>query len=241
MFGYDVQALRKLLSAILQQNNTADAWTWLSKQGDINNVAAFNAAFVMMPRKTGKVVVSITSEQKAQLNTIRPGFNIAGWTAERLGRVFLFIQADAKYQEHYIKTIENLFLAGEMKELVALYSALPVLAYPESWIKRCAEGIRSNIGIVLEAIMYHNPYPSEHLSEDAWNQLVMKAIFTEKDLGQITGLQERNNPELVRILLDHARERGAAGRTVVPELWQLSEPIVGAAAIADLKQQYSLN
>ncbi|WP_205771940.1 EboA domain-containing protein [Mucilaginibacter terrenus] len=241
MFAYDVQALKELVGVILQQNITGDAWVWLSKQGDIENTNAFNVAFVMMPRKTGKATISVTAEQTADLKTIRPNFDIDDWTVERLSRVFLIVQADPGDRDRYVKVLENLFLAGEMNELVALYSALPVLAYPELWVKRCAEGVRSNIGLVLEAIMYRNPYPAEQLSQDAWNQLVMKAIFTEKDLGHITGLQERNNEELVRILLDHARERGAAGRTVVPELWQLCEPIVGAAAIADLKQQYSLN
>ena len=63
-----------------------------------------------------------------------------------------------------------------MNELVALYSALPLLAYPEAWVHRCTEGIRSNIGPVLEAIMIANPYPSENLSEAAWNQVVLKAF-----------------------------------------------------------------
>ncbi|MCC8409394.1 EboA domain-containing protein [Mucilaginibacter sp. UR6-1] len=239
MFGYDTEALRHLLATIIQNNIKLDAWTWLSKQGDINNTANFNAAFAMMPRKTGKAVITITTEQAEQLNTIRPGFVIEGWTADRLGRVYLLLQADATNREHYFAVIENLFLAAEMNELVALYSALPILAYPDFLVKRCAEGIRSNIGSVLEAIMYHNPYPAEYLPEAAWNQLVMKAIFTDKRLDLITGLNDRNNPELARILMDFARERGAAGRSVVPELWHLASPFTDAGIVNAVKQQYS--
>ena len=240
-YTYDNSALQQLFSLILQEHIQPDAWTWLSKQGDIGNTAAFNAAFVMMPRKTGKEPMSIPPERSRQLDIIRPEFSIKGWTAEHLGRVFLLIQADTNDKDRYVKLIGDLFLAAEMNELVALYSALPLLAYPELWAGRCAEGIRSNIGNVLEAIMYHNPYPAEQLASDAWNQLVMKAIFTEKQLKLIPGLEKRNNPELVRMLLDYARERGAAGRTVGSDLWQLAGQFAGPGVIADLKQEYQLN
>ena len=225
----------------MHDNISPDVFAWLIKQGDSNNTAAFHAAFVMMPRKTGKLTISVTSVQITQLNTIRPNFNIEGWTVDRLGRVFLLTLADAIDRGHYLNVIESLFRAGEMNELVALYAALPLLAYPESWAMRCAEGIRSNIGNVLEAIMYRNPYPSEQLPKDAWNQLVMKAIFTEKEIGLIIGLYERNNAELARILLDHARERGAAGRTVPAELWKLAQQFSEEAVINKLKQDYQLN
>ncbi|MBD1363790.1 EboA domain-containing protein [Mucilaginibacter sp. ZT4R22] len=241
MYTYDIDALKQLLGLIMHDNISPDVLAWLMKQGNSNNTAAFHAAFVMMPRKTGRLTISVTPVQITQLNTIRPNFNIEGWTADRLGRVFLLTLADAIDRSHYLKVIESLFRAGEMNELVALYSALPLLAYPESWAMRCAEGIRSNIGNVLEAIMYRNPYPSEQLSADAWNQLVMKAIFTEKEIGLIIGLYERNNAELARILLDHARERGAAGRTVPTELWKLAQQFTEAGLIDKLKQDYQLN
>lgn len=239
MFGYDREALQGELATIIQNNITTDAWAWLSQQGDINNKPVFNAAFAMMPRKTGKGVIDIKPEQAQHLNRIRQGFTIESWTADRLSRVYLLLSADASDRDRYLAIIENLFLAAEMNELVALYSALPVLAYPDLLVKRCAEGIRSNIGGVLEAIMYHNPYPAEYLPEAAWNQLVMKAIFTEKRLDLITGLNDRNNPELARILMDFARERGAAGRSVVPELWHLASPFTDAGIVNAVKQQYS--
>ena len=89
-----------------------------------------------------------------------------------------------------------------MNELVALYSALPVLAYPEIWKMRCAEGIRSNIGHVLESIMYNNPYPMQYLDEKAWNQLILKAFFTDKDINLIPGIDKRANAELARTRSD---------------------------------------
>lgn len=89
----------------------------------------------------------------------------------------MLLQLDATDKAKYFKTIENLFLAAEIQELVALYSSLPLLAWPELWKMRCAEGVRSNIGLVLEAIMYNNPYPFNYLDEKAWNQLILKAFL----------------------------------------------------------------
>lgn len=228
--------LKTLLASILQQNLTADAWAWLSMQGDISNVAAFNAAFAMMPRKTGKALIWLTTEQKEVLGRLRPGSSVDGWRADRLARVWLLQQPDTTDQDKYHRTLENLFSAAEMNELVSLYSALPFLHYPEVWVERCAEGIRSNIGTVLEAIMYHNPYPAENLSEAAWNQLILKAFFTEKNLTLITGVDQRANAELSRILLDYGKERWAAGRTVDPMLWVIAEKFIDSQIINELKQ-----
>jgi hypothetical protein len=148
----------------------------------------------------------------------------------------LLLQLNAGDKEHYVQSIENLFRAAEVNELVALYSALPVLAYPERWTKRCAEGIRSNIGDVLLAIMCNNPYPSENLDEAAWNQMVLKAFFTEKPIHQIIGLDNRANRELANILSDYAHERWAAHRPVYPQLWRCVGPFINEKIFPDIKR-----
>src|SRR5690606_3618806 len=102
-----------------------------------------------------------------------------------------------------------------------LYAALPILAYPEHWKEQCAVGIRSNIGYVLDAVIMDNPYPAAYLNEEAWNQLILKAIFTDKDISRIIGLEKRVNQNLVKALRDYADERNAAGRTINPELWKI--------------------
>jgi hypothetical protein len=127
-------------------------------------------------------------------------------------------------------------MAAEMNEQVALYSALPVLAYPEQWQRRCAEGIRSNIGMVLEAIMCNNPYPSETLEQAPWNQMVLKAFFTEKPIHQIIGLDERANKELAHILSNYAHERWAAHRSVPPMLWRCVAGFVDEEIFPDIER-----
>lgn len=236
-FTYDVRALEQLLGSIIQRHVFPDTWNWIAerKTAAISS-SAFNTAFAAMPRKTGKALIQITEEEKKQLQRLRPGLTINNWSIDRLARVWLLLHIDPSDEEKYFQSIDHLFLAAEMNELVALYSALPLLSYPERWRKRCADGIRSNIGDVLQAIMCNNPYPSEQLDEKAWNQLVLKAFFTEKPVDEIIDLDERANQELASILSDYAHERWAAGRAINPLLWRCVGKFINASFFPDIQR-----
>jgi hypothetical protein len=224
--------IKNLFTDILKANTPPDVFAWLEEK------RALNTAFVLLPRKTGKAAVTLTADQSLQLVAIVPGFTLDGWTVDRLGRAYLLLNLDTADKAEYFRVIENLFLAAEMGELVALYSALPLLAYPEIWVKRCSEGIRSNIGSVLEAIMYNNPYPAQNLDQSAWNQLVLKAFFTDKDINKIIGIDSRANKELAYILSDYAHERWAAGREVKAKSWRLVGPFIDDKLFEDIKRLF---
>jgi hypothetical protein len=51
--------------------------------------------------------------------------------------------------------------------------------------------------------------------------MVLKAFFTDKDVTQITGLNERKNARLAQTLADYAAERRAAGRSLPPHIEEL--------------------
>ena len=146
------------------------------------------------------------------------------------------MNVDSADKEKYSRLIENLFLGAEVNELVALYAALPFLTYPELWTKRCSEGIRNNIGDVLQAIMCDNPYPSDYLNEPAWNQLVLKAFFTEKPIDRIIGLDKRTNADLAKTLSDYAHERWAAHRPVNPQLWRCIGRFINKELFPDIEK-----
>ena len=217
--------MSELLLNIIQDNVDEKAFTWLKKVASGDEIGQLGQAFVMLPRKTGKSPMHLSEIQKMQLEEVGLAY-ITGWSIDRLARVWLLsVQSFVDAEKAHL-AIENLFLSAEMNEAIALYSALPFLAEPETWVKRCAEGIRSNIGSVLEAIMENNPYPSQYLDEAAWNQLVLKAFFTEKDINKINGLDARANEQLALTLSDYARERYAASRKVNPQLWRLAGPFI---------------
>ncbi|TCD26202.1 hypothetical protein EZ456_14410 [Pedobacter psychrodurus] len=231
----DTMAIQKALLSIVKSNVSADSQNWLEsiiESADQSN--KISQAFVMVPRKTGKSIIQLNNDQKVLLEEAGISY-ISNWTIDRLCRVWLLNTLNSEDREKLYATVERLFLSAEMNEAVALYSALPFLAHPEIWVKRCAEGIRSNIGSVLEAIIENNPYPSENLDAAAWNQLVLKAFFTEKNIKLIVGLDKRANLELALTLIDYAKERWAAGRKVHPQLWRLVGKFINAEIFEHLK------
>ncbi|GAB3993338.1 hypothetical protein GCM10028807_28320 [Spirosoma daeguense] len=214
-----------LFYLIEQQPDSQKAVDYLRQQADAfqsnPQVPVFYRVFTALPRFVGKQVVNVPADMAFALERIRPKFTIEGWTLDRLARVWWLLQLPVDEETTYVKTISQLFKAAELNELVALYSALPVLAFPEAWRFQATEGVRNNIADVQSAIMLHNPYPADYLDEPAWNQLIMKAFFTDKDVTQITGLLDRKNDQLARVLADYADERRAAGRSLPPNIESL--------------------
>jgi hypothetical protein len=227
MYVYNNKVLSDLLGRLLQKNIPVTGWDWLLQKAGLlngeNGTTVFYTAFTALPRFTGKSIVQVSAVEEQEIRQQRNGFSVTGFSSDRVGRIWLILQLAAENKTSYLQTINQLFLSAEMNELVALYSALPVFAYPQDWESRCAEGIRTNIASVLEAIVYENPYPAEYLSEAEWNQMILKAIFTGKEINRIIGLDERANPALSYMLIDYAHERQSAGRTVDPQLWRLAD------------------
>jgi len=242
MYDYDVEELKKILLAIINLSLDADSYNWLLEKSNIisseENARQLNLSFAAIARKTGNKIITVTANEEKQINTTLPGFSIINFPLRRLCRTWILLHVSAGEQENYFNKVSGLFKNAEMNELADLYASLPVFAYPEIWVKRCAEGIRSNIGIVLDAIMYDNPYPSKHLDEAAWNQLVLKAFFADKDVNRIIGLDKRANKKLASTLIDYAHERQAAKRSVNVQLWRLVGSFVDESNFDDIQKLF---
>jgi hypothetical protein len=228
MFSSSTAQLNELDSiflSIIKKNISEDSFTWIQTKAEgvrtEEKSIQLNQAFSQIPKHAAKHIIEVSEEDATKLGELAPGFSLAGWSVDRLARVWLLMQVSSTDKDTYLKKINGLFTASEMNEQVALYSALPFYAYPEEWISKAENGIRSNIGTVLEAIMYHNPYAAAYLSENAFNQLVLKAFFTEKDVTKITGLHTRVNKALQDTLSDYVAERTAAHRTVEQNIYHL--------------------
>jgi hypothetical protein len=92
---------------------------------------------------------------------------------------------------------------------------------------------------VLQSIICSNPYPAEYLEQGAWNQLVMKAFFTEQPIHLIIGLDKRGNEDLSRMTTDYAHERQAAGRPVPLQLWRCIGPFINEKNFGDIERLFS--
>lgn len=222
MFAFNIALLRTMLSEFIQQNSSAESFSWLLTEGI--NPQHLNRSFSLAGRKFGKLKPDGSPEQFIYISGNFPQTNWTSWAVLDMARLYQLLQLEADSKPAYIRRIEDLFLQADLGELTVLYKSLPFYAYPEEWSARCAEGIRSNMGTVLEAIMRENNYPAEHLPEAAWNQLVLKAVFTGKDLTLVYGLQKRKNIALATSLIDYAEERLAAGRDIDHSVWELTNP-----------------
>lgn len=223
----------------------------------------FNLLFSSIPRLVGKQEVTCPVEDLTGLENLRKGFSPQGWSADRFCRVYLLLHLPARIpggkdtpggksspagdaslvekdskagRQAYLDRIEELFSVAEVSEQVALYSALPLYHYPESFRFRTTEGIRTNITDVFDAVALHNPYPFEFLDEAAWNQMVLKALFMQRPIYRIYGVDERANAALARILSDYAHERWSAKRSVSPELWRCFGRFMDESLFGDMER-----
>ncbi|MBF2065418.1 MAG: EboA family metabolite traffic protein [Calothrix sp. C42_A2020_038] len=226
------QNIQNILVANLLKNWLAvrvsiEAFNWLETKSNTIKASAevdvFYTAFSAVPRYTGKQDLNLTTEELKASGNLHSGWFPINWSVDQATRVLLVLSLPNNNQKQYLQTLEQLFNAADVGELVTLYQALPILPYPEQLQKRAAEGVRSNMTAVFNAVALNNPYPSEYFDNLAWNQMVLKALFVNSPLHQIQGLEQRTNPQLAQMLSDYASERQAAKRIVAPELWQLLE------------------
>ena len=226
-----------LLHEWLERRLDAPARTWLDE-----SVAAVEAATTdrdlyrcvsLVSRKLGKAPLALDDVELSQAGETRANWDPSLWTVDQAARVRLLLAASADV-DTFVRRLDQLCATADVDELVAFYRGLPLYPDPPRHRMRAAEGLRSNMLSVFDAVAQRNPYAAEQLSQEAWNQMVLKALFVGSTLDGVVGLDERANADLARMLGDYAHERWAAGRPVSPELWRCVGPFATGALIDDL-------
>jgi hypothetical protein len=232
--------MQDFLMSLLSRQLSPQGMSWLQKQlENLKSEKEFYLAFSMAPRFTGKQPLSLSAAELAEAGRLRPGFQPGSWTADQAARTVLVLAVPHDSPEAYVAILNKVFSTADLQELAALYAALPLLPYPEQHVKRAAEGVRTTMTQVFDAIALDNPYPHDYLPEEAWNQLVLKSVFNVRPLYRIYGLDARRNRHLAHMLIDYAHERWAAGRTLTPELWRLVGPYAEAGHLKDIQRLFT--
>lgn len=190
-------------------------------------------ALGLAPRKLGKADLALTGADLKDADAARPGWDPRGWSVDQAARILLLLAGggdDAAFAERF----HDLCRSADPGEAVALYRGLPLYPGPERLEPQAAEGVRTNMRAVFEAVAHRSPYPREQFDTHRWNHMVLKALFVGSTLHPIQGLDARANPELAQILVDYAHERWAASRPVSPELWRCVGPFAAEHGLADL-------
>lgn len=233
-------SITDLIYSWLERNVDRAGLNWLDeKRSQIAqgaSVKVFFTAFSATPRYTGKKSLQLTPSDLQAAANARKGWFPIDWSVDRAARILLVLSLPQDDESKYLQTLEQVFTAADIRELVALYQALPLLSYPERLKARAAEGVRSNMTDVFNAVALQNPYPAEYFNNLAWNQMILKALFIGSPLHLIQGLDRRANPELAKMLVDYARERKAANRSISPELWELVKPFADVTTLANTEQ-----
>jgi hypothetical protein len=184
-------------------------------------------------RKLGKGDLELKAEERAAAAAVRPHWDPSDWSVDQAARIAFVLVGQAR-DKAFKARLETLFNTADVWELIAFYRGLPLYPNPAEHVARAREGTRSAMQPIFEAVAHRNPFPREQFDENAWNHMVLKALFIGSKLAPILGLDERANPRLARMLCDYAHERWAAQRPVSPELWRCVGPYADAAALEDL-------
>jgi hypothetical protein len=195
-------------------------------------------AIGLAPRRLGKADLLLTSDDKAQALELRPGLDPSEWSIDQAARMAFMVASYAGDDAAFAEAFDRFCATAELNELIALCRGLPV--YPAAALlePRAREAVRSGMKPVFEAVAHRNPYAVEYFSEDAWNQMVVKAFFIGSHLWPIQELDGRGNPRLARMLVDLAQERWAAGRPVSGEVWRCVAPHADTEGVAALVRAF---
>ncbi len=196
-------------------------------------------AIGLASRKVGKQPLALDGPETVAAHQLRPGIDVRGWTIDQVTRILLVLASYDGGEETFPARLGNLVRSGEIGEQLALLRGLPLYPDPQRLLPIAAEGIRSAMRPIFEAVAHASPYPAEQFSEAMWNQMVVKALFIDSTLAPIQDLDHRRNADLARMLVDYAHERWAAARAVSPELWRCVGPFAGDAYLEELVRVFA--
>ena len=227
--------------------------SWLKKRLEADNFNTLGSAFESIrqgaedwevfssfsraSRYTGKNSLKLSDQEISEAESLRAGWSPRHWTTDQLARTLLLTGMAEHQKREFLEKLDKLFISGDLTESVALYQALPILPYPEELTDRAAEGIRTNITDIFNAVALRNPFPADFFDDDAWNQVILKSLFVGSPVYLILGVDERRNEPLARMLVEYAHERWSAGREVSPELWRSVGPFIDEAVAIDIEKE----
>jgi hypothetical protein len=216
-----------LLHAGLARTLRPEAMAWLDveldRQQNIVDERRLAVALGLAGRKVGRADLSLSDIERAAAQDLRRGWRPELWGADETARVALVLASYRGDDKAFAARIDRLCAAAEVTELVACLKGFAVFPAPAALEARARDGVRASMRPPFEAIACHNPYPFDYFNEAAWNQMVVKCVFTGASIETIVGLCERRNLDVIRMLRDLVAERTAASRPLPDEVHRYIE------------------
>jgi hypothetical protein len=219
----DPGAARAVLDAMLRSRLPVEPKAWLDARSVEIAAGSSDDRFAqwisLASRYAPRRPLAPDASERASAAAALPGWNPERWSTLEAVRAALVLARSDLTDAGCERALEESFRYADQGELCALYRSIALLPSGERFAARAAEGCRSNMGVVFEAVACDSPYPVRHFDDIAWRQLAIKAVFIEAPLWRVHGIDTRLSAELARMALDLADERRSAGRPVQPDLW----------------------
>jgi hypothetical protein len=214
-------AIIALLRGWLARAVTPDAMAWLDaeigRQAAGTDERRLGLALGLIGRKIGRTDLALTADDIAAARRLRANWQPETWGSDEAARVAVLLATHNGADEAFGARVDRLCTTADVTEHIAYLKGFAVFPAAKQLHGRAREGVRSSIAPIFEAIACRNPYPFDHFHHAAWNQMVVKCVFTGASIETVVGLRERRNPELLPMLRDFIAERHAAGRSL-PEV-----------------------
>ena len=199
------------LHAQLVEELDAGARTWL--EGALGHAKGPNPARSRVAGAIAGAGRRVGHAPSNAVNGLGPWPSSTGWTRAEAVRLVLIAAACAELEADAAAAfVEDLYYRGSLEEQRSVVRALPILdACPRS-TELAVDAGRTNAEPVFEALACENVYPALHFSDAAFDQLLLKVLFTGLDPRRVCGVERRFTATTARRVDDLVAERRAAGR-----------------------------
>jgi hypothetical protein len=137
-----------------------------------------------------------------------------GWRTDAAARVLVLASVPRPDQD----TVISLYNQGDADERRAVLLALDLLDM-DGALPVVEDALRSNDTRLITAAL--GRYGARRLPAPAFRHAILKCVFCGIPLTEVSGLDDRADTELARMLSDFVQERVVAGRTVPDDVWPI--------------------
>lgn len=225
------------LSAIIENQVNAATRNWLEEKIEIitdnqstkDLYLAYSLISTKITSKEHAIIPSTDSDVFLYLQIQKANI-------QQVTRIYLLVKVLEAGSEFFTPKVANIIQVADTGELETFLKFLILLPNPEDYKAAAVEALRTNIGIIFNAIAYNNPYPSMFFNDQQWNQMYLKTVFMQGDLSAVSNIDKRANKDLTRIISDYAHERWAASRDIDPYFWRPVSKFLDNTLLGDMKR-----
>jgi hypothetical protein len=211
------------LAAALEARAKPEGLEWLreASAAAAADASSLRSRFAMVGRKVGRE----TLDEDADPN------DVWAWTVEDAARVLLLVAAGERAEAE----LAELYRFGDAAERRGVLQALPYLNIEDRGLALVDDAIRTNDTRLIAAAL--GPYATKYLSDEQYDQAVLKCVFVGVPITGLDGIPSRVTPDGARMLGAFVHERVAAGRDLPPEVWTVIDKYPPAEEIAAIEAE----